>query len=383
MADIQGKVSNGIISLEKSGSEVIAMDAEGRVLYFMDGNDTWKRGIDNHYIRIGWDSDDRIIEQVTQDGVNEINVKASEFLKSVSGELEGDLGESVKYILSKEENWILADSGTFSRLYEGEFPIIPQDQRFSVYFQLTHGSTWNNGTFVRPSEDLKQRTEEEFVKHVETIVSQFGKGMTLRRGAFLGDAEALNLDQKVLLRAMDIIRESTSLPLYTFVDAFAVPKKKNMIHFQDMRRHGLTRVYVGIQSGSVSLLRYFERLKNVSEVLNLVNNLKNTGISVGLILLTGYGGRKYSGEHVNETASIISQMDLDEGDIIYISPMEEDADERYCRVEDEEEFGRMSAAEKNAQADKLEAKIREEFKGSNRMDLKTQISRYDIREGIY
>lgn len=384
MGEVQGKSVNGIVSIERAGEDVITLDLEGRILFFTSGNETWQRSLNGHFIRIGWDGDRRIIETLSDDENVRVLTRAIEFLKEISGELEDPrLKEEVTGMLEKDLNWFVEDSKKFSSLYSGYFPIVPQDQRFSAYFQFTSGYSWNNSTFAAPGQQKTQRSEEDFLEHVKNVKKTFGKGFELRRGAMLGDVATLNSEQKPLLRAMDIIRDETKLPIYCFVEAFSVPMKKNMIHFGDMKRHGLSRVYVGIQSGSVSLLRQFEKLKNVSEILNLVNNLKNSGISVGLILLTGYGGTANSEDHVNETASIISQMDLDEGDIIYISPMDEDDDPRYAELVRNGTFDRMSHDAKEEQADMLEKKIREEFLGSNRTELKTQISRYDIREGVY
>ncbi len=384
MGEVQGKSVNGIVSLERSGRDVIALDLEGRILYFSSGNETWKRSLNGEFTRIGWDGTRRIIEKLPPKEGEEISSRALKFLEEVSGEVEGpELKEAVSSILEKDPVWLQEDSARFTELYDSKFPIVPQDQRFSIYFQLTSGYTWNNSTFASPGDILVQRSEEEFLEHIRKVKGVFRKGLELRRGAFIGDVATLNSEQKPLLRAMDLIREETGLPLYTFVEAFSVPKKKNMIHYQDMKRHGLSRVYVGMQSGSVSLLRHFEKLKNVSEILNLVNNLKNSGISVGLILLAGYGGARNSDDHVNETASIISQMDLDEGDIIYISPMDETDDPRYSELVKNGTFDAMDDDGKQRQADALEKKIKEEFQASNRMELRTQISRYDIREGVY
>jgi hypothetical protein len=76
-------------------------------------------------------------------------------------------------------------------------------------------------------------------------------------------------------------------------------------------------------------------------------------------------------------------MDLDEGDIIYISPMDETDDPRYSELVKNGTFDAMDDDGKQRQTDALEKKIKEEFQASNRMELRTQISRYDIREGVY
>lgn len=384
MGDVNGKFSGGIISIERSGKEVVALDREGRVIYYTDGNATWKRSLSNIYLKIGWEGEKRIIDRLDPKASEEINRKAYDFLSELSNEIDDEtLKTAVDEVLSKPREWPASDAREFSRIYGERFPLIPQDQRLTAYFQLTDAFVWNCATFAAPRDEPKMRETSEFQEHVDEVKEHFGKGFELRRSTLVGDAYFLSAEQKAVLTALDAVREKTALPVYAFVDAFTVPRKKNMIHYQDMKRHGLSRVYIGIQSGSVSLLREFEKLKNVSEIINLANNLKNSGISVGLLLLTGYGGKKHSSEHVNETASIISQMDLDENDIIYISPMDEDDDPRYVALLDSGTFDRMSYDEKQSQAEELEARIREEFRGSNRIDLKTQISKYDLREGIY
>lgn len=384
MGEVEGKSSGGIISIEKAGSQLVTMDREGRIIYYSDGTSTWKRSLADTYIRIGWDGENRIAEAVGSEEGKEISGHAYTFLKDVAPDLRDEkLRDDVNYILGKGSSWVTEDSERMGSLYGGSFPIIPQDQGFSLYVQLSRGFKWNNSTFAAPSGEARILDEEALRTHIKNVKESMGRGLDLRKGVFLGDAGALSTEQKELLRALDIVKEETGLPVYSFVDVFTIPRKKNMIHYQDMKRHGLSKVYVGIQSGSVSLLRQFEKLKNVSDIINLVNNLKSNGINVGIIVLTGYGGNRYSAAHVEETATIMSQMDLDQDDIIYLSPMDENDDPRYMELVDNGTFDIMNAAGKKQQADQLEKSIREEFLGSNRAELKTQISRYDMREGVY
>ncbi len=148
----------------------------------------------------------------------------------------------------------------------------------------------------------------------------------------LGDPpSALNAEQKVLLSALDTVRETFNLPIYSFIDLFTIPKSKSVMHYQDMKRHGLEKVYFLLETGSNRVVKAFRNLTNVTDAINIVNNLKTAGLNVGLIVLAGTGGKTLSREHVEATAGIVGQMQLGEGgDSLFICPVREDEDSIYA-----------------------------------------------------
>ena len=55
--------------------------------------------------------------------------------------------------------------------------------------------------------------------------------------------------------------------------------------------------------------------------MNAVKTIKSGGVSVGIIILLGAGGKQFSDQHVSDTIKVINQMDLDADDIVYFSEL--------------------------------------------------------------
>ncbi|MGC8609284.1 MAG: radical SAM protein, partial [Thermoplasmata archaeon] len=261
--------------------------------------------------------------------------------------------------------------------------IIPPDQYFSVYLQVTRGCYWNRCTFCRLYKDRDYHIKDiqEFKDHLNSVKEYFGSGLKSRRTVFLGDANAVNIDQKLLISILDTVKDDLGLPVYSFIDAISTQKKKGETDFEEMARHGLKRVYLGMESGSPEVLRLLNKLMNVSEAINMVNKIKSSGMDIGLIVMAGAGGKKYYGDHVESTASVISQMDLGKGDIIYISPIIEYEDAEYFKISGE--LGTLSDDEKEKQSEDLKKSISEAFKDMNNREIGIPIVKYDLREAIY
>ena len=356
MAAIHGKIDKGILSVERNSRDVVTFDLEGRLIYYTTEGKTYRRSLENKFIRLAWDGKDRIVEDMDEEQASTLVNEAYALAKELSSSVDDkDIAEALVHVGERNWDWLGDDARKMHNCYDGSIPIIPPDQYFSLYLQLSRGCAWNKCTFCKLYLDRQYEVKEigAFENHLHDIRAFFGKGIESRKGVFIGDANAINVDQKVLISALDMIKKEFDLPVYSFVDAFTTPKRKNMMHYEEMRRHGLKRVYIGLESGSTKVLHLLNKLMNVSEVLNMVNNLKMSGIGVGLIIMAGAGGHRYWKDHVEETASILSQMDLSRGDMIYLSPMVEYDDLEYSKIAEEQELGILTDEEKKKQADEL------------------------------
>ncbi|PYB68200.1 radical SAM protein [Thermoplasma sp. Kam2015] len=381
--EVMGKIDQGVVSIEKDGRIVFTVDLSGRFIFYTDGNATYRRSLENKFLKITHNGNTRKLEQIPDDQAREIANSAYDFLRSSHDSLPEEIREAVSPFLDMNYEKLVLDAEKMKIIYGGDIPIVPPDQYFPVYVQAETGCSWNKCTFCRLYRDRTYgvRSLEDFSKHLHSIKEFFGKGLAARRSVFMGDANAVNIDQKVLLQMLDMIQSEFNLPIFSFVDAISTQKKKSEIHFQEMREHGLKRVYIGLESGDPGILRIFNKLMNVSEAINLVNKIKGSGINVGIILMAGAGGKKFYRNHIDNTASVISQMDLGKGDIIYISPMYEYEDTEYYKVA--QDLGILSQDEKMKQIDELKAKIREEFQEFNGKPLECPIAPYDIMEAVY
>ncbi len=381
---IMGKIDNGNISIEKDSNTVITIDYSGRIVFFMNEGTTYRRSLDNRFLKISWQDGKRNLEFIDENEAKSVTNQAYSFLKAGLKEIDDDEIKSVAGAFPElNYDFLKSDAERMESIYAGAVPIIPPDQYFSIYLQVTRGCYWNRCTFCRLYKDrgYSIKNMPEFLKHLESVKEYFGNGIKSRRTVFLGDANAVNIDQKMLISILDTINNDLKLPVYSFIDAISTQKKKGEIEFEEMARHGMKRVYLGMESGSPDVLRLLNKLMNVSEAINMVNKIKSSGMDIGIIVMAGAGGKKYYSDHVESTASVISQMDLGKGDIIYISPIIEYEDAEYFKISGE--LGTLTDSEKEAQSESLKRSISETFSDMNGRDIGIPIVKYDLREAIY
>jgi hypothetical protein len=382
MPDFTVKVNNGIISVVSPQVEVANFDIEGRLLYFTTNGIMYKRSLDNDLFRIGWSGDLRIVEKVSESEARSLIDRSAEMLDSVKNK-ETAKDSGIMEVPSRKYDLLEKDRMIFNEIYGSISPVIPPDQLNSIYVGLTSGCKWNRSTLCRSYAGREYTTLDinQFREHVNRVRDFLGKGLSARRTVFLGDPNSLNADQKVLEEALDYLIETFHLPVYSFLDIFTTPKTKRMAHFQLMKKHGLDRVYVAIETGDYRLIKYLNEHTNISETINLVNNLKFSKIPVSLVIMLGTGGKKFQQEHMTGTANIISQMDLGPGDMVYLSPIGSD-DQLYNEIAGKH-FGPITAEEINTQLKPMTEAIKADYSDMNGKEFPVPISYFNLAETVY
>lgn len=390
MTDLHGeeqinfRQNNGVATFHLGNQEVANFDYEGRLILYTRSGETFHRSVTNEMIKIGWDGDIRVVDPVNQDEsmrimerCYELAAKSLTFIKDQS-----DL-DLARRIAGRSYQWAHDDSLRIGSLYKS-IPVIPPDRQNSVYVEITTGCHWNRCTLCRGYEDRNYaiKSMEEAMAHIDSIIAAYGEGLKSRRSVFLGDVNALDIDQKMLLEILGNVKKKFNLPVYTAFDVFTTPKKKNMINYRDLGENGLDRVYVFLESGSYKVIRLFNKHINVTETMNLINNIKDHGIPVSIVIMAGIGGKKYSSEHVEATANIISQLALGPGDTIGLTPITEEEDTNYEEITRREGLMKMSIKEKYDQMNDLTSAIQDTFRDINGRELKIPVVKYDLREGV-
>lgn len=342
----------------------------------------YKRSLDNDLFRIGWKGDLRIVEKVSLDEAKSIIDRSAEMINAAK-KTETAVNTGIMDVPTRYFQDLEKDRKTYHDIYGDISPVIPPDQLNSIYVGLTSGCKWNNSTLCR-SYSLREYTTfemDDFRNHVKRVKEFLGKGLSARRSVFLGDPNSLNADQKVLEDALDLLVETFHLPIYSFLDIFTTPKTKRMAHFQLMAKHGLKRVFIAIETGDYRIIKYFNEHTNISETINLCNNLKFSGIPVSLVVMIGTGGKKFQKEHIEGTASIISQMDLGPGDMVYLSPIGVD-DTLYNEIA-AKRFDPITPEEINAQQKPMTEAIKAAYLDMNGKEIPVMISFFNLAESIY
>ena len=216
------------------------------------------------------------------------------------------------------------DGAAFKRLYR-PVSILPPDQYLALVLQATEGCSWNRCTFCGLYRDRRFRTHtpESFRDHCAGVRAFFGEGISLRRGLFLADANALVLSMDRLRAIFGIAQEYFALPdrprpVYSFVSAFDVGRK-SPAEWAELAALGLERAYIGLETGDDDLLRFLRKPGSVSDAIEAVQSLRAGGVSVGVILMAGIGGDRFAVEHVARSVDAVRAMGLGPRDQVYLS----------------------------------------------------------------
>jgi radical SAM superfamily enzyme YgiQ (UPF0313 family) len=220
-------------------------------------------------------------------------------------------------------------------------PILPPDQYGSIVLQATEGCSYDRCGFCSFYRGIpyRVRTVAEFRSHVEAVLEHLGRSAELRHRIFLGQANALLVEAPELEEMLTIVNEHwarlpRNLPvasrsqwresqprwidgIYSFIDAFhELPSTGTLERFAAL---GVRRVYVGLESGSVEVLRILRKPGGPSAVAELSARLHTAGIGLGVILLVGAGGHELEEEHVRASVRAVSNLGLAAGDQVYLS----------------------------------------------------------------
>lgn len=238
-----------------------------------------------------------------------------------------------------------------------------------MVLQATTGCTWNRCAFCSFYQDrpFQKRTPEAFREHIQAVLALLGRGRLLRRGVFLADGNALALSEP-LLPLLELVRAHfPGEPVMGFLDLFTGLKKAPS-WWERLGGMGLRRVYIGLETGHAPLLALLRKPGHPKEVLPLVRALKAAGLSVGVILMVGAGGKAFAEAHFRESLALLAELPLGRGDVVYLSPFREDPGTPY-------------AALGLAPLEDLEGELQRWAQAVRRLGLRA--SRYEIREFLY
>jgi radical SAM superfamily enzyme YgiQ (UPF0313 family) len=372
------KIEKGIASMS-DGKRVLVVDMSGRLLIYSNGKETFRRSLFNQFLKVGYKNGERIAILLSEKEAKLVTHEAYEFLS----EFKQDLVSFLTNVENLGWEFLQEDFMKLLKIYKGPVPIVPPDQYFPVYVQITVGCAWNKCTFCHLYKDKQYQVieEKELIEMIKELIDYFGPSLASRRSVFLGDANALLINFEKLVKYLKIINGVFKLPVYSFVDAFLTPKKFTKQNIETLKKLGIERVYFGVESGSKRVLELLNKPIQVEEAVEFINAFKKSGINVGLIFLAGAGGKEYWEEHVRESSKFISRITLDRKDIIYVSPLHEYRDLPYWEML--KKFGKLSPKEKLEQFHLMKHSIYEEYYRVNKKELQAPVVLYDITESVY
>lgn len=230
-------------------------------------------------------------------------------------------------------------------------PIRPPSEACSLLIRATRNCPWNRCEFcaVYKNEKFELRTLEDIKGDIQTAedISERIKSLTCKLGyegglkevaatiynnpyynasarsvalwlyfdaqsAFLQDANSLIMPTSDLVQVISFLKET--FPSLTRITSYSRAKtaaKKSLQEMKEIHDAGLSRIHIGLETGSNNLLSYVKKGVTAEEQIRGGRNIREAGISLCEYVIPGLGGRKMSGEHIEQTARVLNEVEPD------------------------------------------------------------------------
>ncbi|HPH96718.1 MAG TPA: radical SAM protein [Anaerolineaceae bacterium] len=367
-------------------TRVASFDLAGRLWTAMSGGAAFRRGLDGKIIAKWGAAEIRQRRSLPPDDTQQLLLETSQMAASALAALPPSSDSLLRQVLEAAAAFTperaAADAGQFRQVYS-PIGILPPDHYTALVLQAASGCPFNTCTFCSfyKSRPFHVKTPPELADHIRAVKSYLGRGLSLRRTLFLGDANALSIPMPQLMAQLEVIHRHLDVPalggLYAFCDGFS-GEQKSYQDYAALVQAGFQRTYIGLESGSPDLINLLQKPGTPQEAIRAVRRMKEGGLAVGVIILLGAGGQAYSRRHVAESIAALNAMPLDQDDIVYFSELvETEEGPPTARNAFKSSLRPLSPDACQEQAHQIEEGL--VFTGGST----PHISRYDIRDFIY
>ncbi|MBN2298853.1 MAG: radical SAM protein [Deltaproteobacteria bacterium] len=191
--------------------------------------------------------------------------------------------------------------------YEGNI-FRPFSEAKSYLLQCTIGCSHNRCTFCGMYKDKKYR-----VRSLDEIKTDIKMAKEYHRDVekvFLCDGDAIAIETDMLLEILHVLYGT--FPSLRHVGSYVGPQStlaKDISELKALCDAGLTKAYLGVETGDDRLLKEIKKGVTAQEMLQAGKNLVSAGINLSSMVLLGLAGKgNRSYEHAIATAGITNEM---------------------------------------------------------------------------
>jgi radical SAM superfamily enzyme YgiQ (UPF0313 family) len=191
--------------------------------------------------------------------------------------------------------------------YEGNV-FRPFSEANSYLLQCTIGCSHNQCTFCGMYKDKKYRLREltAIMEDIRMAQKQYGDCEKV----FLCDGDAIAIDTGMLLKIIKALY--AAFPSLRHVGSYVGPQStllKSMAELRELRAAGLTKAYLGVETGDDELLQKVKKGVDYNQMLEAGCNLIAADINLSAMVLLGLAGKgEASRRHALATAKICNAM---------------------------------------------------------------------------
>jgi radical SAM superfamily enzyme YgiQ (UPF0313 family) len=191
--------------------------------------------------------------------------------------------------------------------YEGNI-FRPFSEANSYLLQCTIGCSHNQCTFCGMYKDKKYRVRQlsEIMEDIKMAKDHYGD----LEKVFLCDGDAIALETDMLLAI--IKKLYLTFPSLRHVGSYVGPQStlsKSIEELRMLRAAGLTKAYIGVETGDDDLLKKVKKGVGYDQMLMAGRNLVDADINLSAMVLLGLAGKgEASKRHALATARICNEM---------------------------------------------------------------------------
>ena len=189
-----------------------------------------------------------------------------------------------------------------------DYPLYrPPSEANSIIFQVTLGCSFNKCSFCNMyrTKDYSERPWEEIMSEIDIVSNSFPQTERI----FLADGDAINLSTEKLIKILEYIKEK--FPNLKRISCYAMPKnllQKTPAELTLLNKKGLDMLYIGIETGNDILLKKITKGATSKSIIDACNRAKKSGFIISCMIILGIGGKRYSVDHIKETARVVSEV---------------------------------------------------------------------------
>ena len=198
----------------------------------------------------------------------------------------------------------------------------PPSEANSLILQITEGCSFNRCSFcsMYRSKTFAEKPMENVFEDIAIAAKQYPD----TRRIFLADGDALYRDTDSLLTILAELYQK--FPKLNRVSSYTLPNNltvKTTGELRTLKEAGLQLIYYGIETGSNELLKCITKGATSNKIIEGIQKASDAGLKVSATVILGLGGRKYWQEHIEQTAAMVNQLNLN-----YLSTLQLTLDEQ-------------------------------------------------------
>ncbi len=190
-------------------------------------------------------------------------------------------------------------------------PFRPPSEADSLLLRVTRGCPWNRCAFCPMYKNLKfeRRSVAEIKQDIETALAFTGGNVET---VFIGDSDSLVIRADDMCEGLDHLHGAfSSLKRVTSYARAQTLKRKSIKTLSRIRQAGLTRLHIGLETGSARILKRIQKGASPDTMIQGCRKAQQAEFEVSLYVLVGIGGEADWQDHATETASVLNEINPD------------------------------------------------------------------------